>query len=219
MKVNHLHIWDIDKEKAEKIQNELKNKVVIKPLSKEIKIICGIDSSYKEDKILTCACICSFPELEVIDIIKLEGITRFPYIPGFLAFREGENTIKLIERIQKEVDCFILDGHGIAHPKRFGFASHIGVLIKKPTIGCAKSLLYGIYSEPPFFPLSSTFVKDREGEIIGHALRNYKGRVIFISPGNLIDLKDSLSAVIKCMKEKYPLPYPLHLAHQNSKFF
>ncbi|HOK57337.1 MAG TPA: endonuclease V [bacterium] len=217
MEVKKLHRWDIDKEEAEKIQERLKDKVVIKPLSKKINIICGIDSSYNEETIQTCGVLCKFPELEIIEIVKIKGKVKFPYIPGLLAFREGENTVNLIEKIEKEVDCFIFDGHGIAHPKKFGFASHIGVLIEKPTIGCAKSLLYGNYFEPPSFPLSSTFIKDTEGEIIGHALRNYNDGIIFISPGHLIDFKDSLSTVIKCMKEKYSIPYPLYLAHENSK--
>ncbi|MCM8818906.1 MAG: endonuclease V [Candidatus Omnitrophica bacterium] len=219
MNLKVLHRWNIDKDTANKIQDELKSKLIIKPLSKNIKIICGIDSFYKEEWIFTAGAICRFPELEVIEVVKVKGKQKFPYIPGLLAFREGENIINLIEKIEKDVDCFILNGHGIAHPKKFGLASHIGVLIEKPTIGCAKRLLYGNYSEPPIFPLSSTFIKDSEGEIIGHALRNYNGSIIFISPGHLIDLKDSLNIIIKCMKEKYSLPYPLYLAHKNSKTY
>jgi deoxyribonuclease V len=217
MKVNNLHRWDVDKEEAEKIQDEFKKRVIIKPLSKEIKIICGIDSSYNEDIIQTCAVLCEFPELNIIEIKKIQGKTKFPYIPGFLAFREGENIVKIIEKIERDVDCFIFDGHGIAHFKKFGLASHIGILIGKPTIGCAKNLLFGNYSEPPDFSLSSTFIKDNEGEIIGHALRNYNKSIIFISPGHLIDFKDSLSVIIKCMKKEYQLPYPLYLAHKHSK--
>ncbi|MGB9677877.1 MAG: endonuclease V [Candidatus Ratteibacteria bacterium] len=217
MEVKRLHRWDVDKEEGEKIQDELKNRVIIRPVLKKVKLICGIDSSYNEDIIQSCAVLCEFPELKVIEIIKIQGRTKFPYIPGLLVFREGENTVNLIEKIEREVDCFIFDGHGIAHPKKFGFASHIGVLIEKPAIGCAKSLFYGNYFEPPSFPLTSTFIKDPEGEIIGHALRNYNNGVIFISPGHLIDLKDSLSIIIKCMKKEYSIPYPLHLAHINSK--
>jgi len=218
MEVKKLHGWSVNKDEAEKIQDELKKRVIIRPLLKEVKIICGIDSSYNERIIKTSAVLCKFPEFDVIEIKKIEGKAKFPYIPGFLAFREGENIVKVIEKIEKEVDCFIFDGHGIAHPKKFGLASHIGILIEKPTIGCAKNLLFGHYSEPPDFPLSSTFIKDNEGEIIGHALRNYNGSIIFISPGHLIDFKDSLSVVIKCMKDQYQLPYPLYLAHKHSKF-
>lgn len=217
MEVRRLHRWDVDKDQAEKIQEELKNKIIIKPISKQINIICGIDSSYKDDEIISCAVLCKYPEFEVLDIIKIKGKTNFPYIPGLLAFREGENITKLIEKIEKDVDCFILNGHGIAHPKKFGLASHIGLLIEKSTIGCAKSLLYGNYFEPPSFPLSSTFIKDTNGEIIGHALRNYNNGIIFISPGHLIDFKDTLSITINCMKKEFALPFPLYLAHINSK--
>ncbi|MCM8773032.1 MAG: endonuclease V [Candidatus Omnitrophica bacterium] len=217
MKVKLLHKWDVEKEEAERIQDKLKNKLIIKPLSKKIETICGIDSCYEEDLIYSCGVICSFPELEILDVLKIEGKAKFPYIPGLLAFREGENIIKLIEKLERDVDCFILNGHGIAHPKRLGLASHIGILIEKPTIGCAKKILYGKYSEPPIFPLSSTFIKDDEGEIIGHVLRNYNGGLIFISPGHLIDFKDSLEIVIKCMKENFSLPLPLQIAHQNCK--
>ncbi len=217
MNIKNLHGWDVNKDEAEKIQDELKNKVIIKPLKDEIKIVCGIDSDYLEEKIKTCAVVLEYPSLKILEIIENQGKVKFPYIPGFLAFREGENIIKTIEKIEKNVDVFILDGHGIAHPKKFGLASHIGVLIEKPTIGCAKKLLFGYYSEPPNFPLASTFIKDNEGEIIGHALRNYTGSIIFISPGNLIDFKDSLILIIKCLKEEYQLPYPLYLAHKYSK--
>ncbi|MCM8766868.1 MAG: endonuclease V [Candidatus Omnitrophica bacterium] len=217
MEVKKLHRWDVDKDEGEKIQEQLRKKVIIKPIPKKINIVCGIDSSYKEDEIISCAVLCKYPELEIIDIVKIKGKTNFPYIKGLLAFREGENITKLIEKIEKDVDCFILNGHGIAHPKKIGLASHIGVLIEKPTIGCAKSLLYGNYSEPPSFPLSSTFIKDEEGEIIGHALRNYNNGIIFISPGHLIDLKDTLTITINCIKKEYSLPVPLYLAHINSK--
>ena len=143
MKLKELHKWDVSEEEARKIQAQLKEKVFIKPLSKNVNIICGVDSDYKEDKISTAGVICSFPEVEVIEILKVESTVKFPYISGLLAFREGENIIKLIEKIEKDVDCFIFDGHGIAHPEKFGLASHIGVWIEKPTIGCAKKLLYG----------------------------------------------------------------------------
>jgi len=217
MNIKNLHEWDISKDEAEKIQNELKDTVIIKPLKDEIKIVCGIDSDYSESKIKTCAVLLEYPDFKLLEIIENQGKAKFPYIPGFLAFREGENIIKTIEKIEKYVDVFIFDGHGIAHPKKFGLASHIGVLIEKPTIGCAKKLLFGYYSEPPNFPLSSTFIKNNEGEIIGHALRNYTGSIIFISPGHLIDFKDSLTLIIKCLKEEYQLPYPLYLAHKYSK--
>jgi len=218
MNVKNLHEWDVDKDEAEKIQDELKGKVIIKPLEKNIKIICGIDSDYSEDKIKTCAVLVEYPDLEILEIVENQSKLKFPYIPGLLAFREGENIIKVVEKIENDVDVFIFDGHGIAHPKKFGLASHIGILIEKPSIGCAKKLLFGYYSEPPNFPLSSTFIKDSEGEIIGHALRNYTGSIIFISPGHLIDFKDSLTVIIKCLKEEYQLPYPLYLAHKYSKF-
>jgi len=218
MNVKNLHTWDVDKDKAEEIQDELKSKVIIKSLKESIKIVCGIDSDYSEDKIKTCAVLVKYPELEILEIIENQNKVKFPYIPGLLAFREGENIIKVIEKIEKDVDVFIFDGHGIAHPKKFGLASHIGILIEKPAIGCAKKILFGSYTDPPNFPLSSTFIKDNEGEIIGHALRNYKGSIIFISPGHLIDFKDSLTVIIKCLKEEYQLPYPLYLAHKHSKF-
>lgn len=204
-------------EKAVEIQEELRKKVIIKPLEKEIKFICGIDSSYKENLIFTAGIICTFPEFEIVERVFNKRGVNFPYIPEFLAFREKDAIIETIGKIKTDVDCFILNGHGIAHPRKIGLASHIGVLINKPTIGCAKNILYGNFAEPPSFPLSSTFIKDSEGEIIGHVLRNYTGGIIFVSPGHLIDFKDSLSIVIKCMKKEYSLPYPLYLAHKYSK--
>lgn len=217
MKVNSLHPWVTNLQEAEKIQEELRRKVIIRPIEKEISTICGVDSSYSDDIIQSAAVICEFPSLEIIEIVTLRGKVKFSYKREFLAFREGENIVKLIEKIKKDVDCFIFDGHGIAHPRKIGLASHIGILINKPSIGCAKKILYGTYSEPPLFPLASTFIKDKEGEIIGHALRNYNKKILFISPGHLVDLKNTLEITIKCLKENLSLPYPLFLADKYSK--
>ncbi|MCD6407623.1 endonuclease V [bacterium] len=216
MRVLKLHRWDVNEKEAIEIQEKLKEKLILKPYEGKIEKIGGVDCSYKNDKIYVGFVVCKFPSLEIINQYYLIRKVNFPYIPGLFAFREAPAIVELFEKVKEEPDLIIINGHGIAHPRKVGIASHIGILIEKPTIGCAEKILYGTYSEPPSFSLSSTFIKDKEGEIIGHAVRNYQGKIIFVSPGNLIDLRQTLSITLQSLKENFSLPVPLSLAHRLS---
>lgn len=212
------HPWDVDKQEAIRIQRDLKKFVKLKNSFDKIERIAGIDCSYKEENIKAGYVVCEYKTLKVIETFTFQTEVNFPYIPSFLSFREGPAIYRLLEKIKEPPDVIILNGHGIAHPLNMGLATHIGVIFDIPTIGCARGILYGNYTEPPSFSLSSTFIKDYEGEIIGHTLRTLTGSLIFISPGNKIDLRTTLSTVINTLTEQHPLPYPLYLANLHSAF-
>lgn len=166
-----LHPWDVSIEDAIKIQNQLRGLVKIEQLSEKIRYIAGADISFDKGSNIVYAgiVILKFPELEEIEHSLLITEVNFPYIPGLLSFRESPTLIKAWEKIKNIPDLVVIDGQGIAHPRRFGIASHFGVLIDKPTIGCAKSLLIGKYEEPANKAGSYSYLYD-SGEIMGLCL-------------------------------------------------
>ncbi|MFH1541299.1 MAG: endonuclease V [Elusimicrobiota bacterium] len=154
--------------------------------------------------------------LRIVEKIKIKYRKKiaFPYIPDYLSFREGPALIEVIKKLQNKPDVFLFDGQGIAHPRWIGIASHLGVLLDKPSIGCAKSCLYGDYEEPPpALKGAHTFLKDDAGNLIGIVMRSKKyTKPIFISQGHKIDLVTASDIVFKCLA-KYRIPEPLRLAH------
>jgi len=196
---------------ARQIQDILKKRVRIAPLIKSPEHIAGVDAAFFDDKVIAAACLFTYPELIFIEEAHAIVTASFPYIPGFLSFREGPALIKAIKRLKIEPDVIIFDGQGIAHPKGLGIASHIGVILDIPTIGCAKSRLIGEHREPGtkkgnWSPLLY------EGNIIGAVLRTKDNvRPLFVSPGNRIDLKSSIEIVLACTRT-YRIPEPLRRA-------
>jgi deoxyribonuclease V len=136
----------------------------------------------------------------------------FPYIPGLLSFRESPLILSICEKLSVTPDILLVDGQGIAHPRRFGLASHLGLLLNLPTIGCAKSLLCGIHETRGAEPGSYAEVTD-EGETIGAALRTKMGvKPVYVSIGHRVDLKTAIHWVMNCCRG-YRLPEPTRLAH------
>ncbi len=220
MKIIITHPWKISIEKAKKIQNALSKKVVTtsKLSLQEIKTIAACDVSFKQNQVSAAIVIMSFPELKLIEKFKktlsIKGL--FPYIPGYLSFREGPPLISLLKKIKKNVDVILFDGQGISHPRKIGIASHIGVLFDKPAVGCAKNLLCGIYAEPKPQKGSVSFIKDEKKSTIGAALRTRSFvKPVFVSPGHKISLKIAIDLIIKC-SPKYRIPEPLREAHALS---
>ncbi len=160
----------------------------------------------------------SFPELEIINRYYYVGEIKFPYIPGLLSFRECSLYLALIEQHNINADIYIFDGQGVAHPRRLGIASHMGLMINKPTIGCAKSLLYGEYSKLAEERFSTSKLLDpKSHELIGTVLRTKaKCNPVFISPGYLIDHPTSLEIITKFC-DGYRIPKATRLADQYSK--
>lgn len=153
-------------------------------------------------------------EFEPIAESVVKDTIPFPYIPGLLSFREIPMLVKAWEKLPIKPDVIVVDGIGIAHPRRFGIASHLGVLLNVPTIGCAKSVLIGIYTEPDNEPGSySDLVDPKTGEVIGAALRTKRNvKPVFVSPGHLITLPEAIALVSTCVR-KHRLPEPTRLAH------
>jgi len=201
------------------IQKSLKKKLKIVPLKRKIQKIAGFDVSFKEEKNIgiASACVFSFPELEILETKTLKKKIEFPYIPGFFAFREAPFIKDLFFSLKIKPDLLILDAHGTAHPLGFGLASQIGVILKIPTIGCAKNPLYGKYKMPPPKKGSFSYIFDKDNSIIGAVLRTKDNtKPVFVSPGNLIDLDSSIKIVLLLCK-KFRIPEPLRIAHHLTK--
>jgi deoxyribonuclease V len=220
MIVRNLHPWNVSPEEAREIQQELKDKVILRSSFKsisDIHFIAGCDVGYDEKgrRAYGSVVLFTFPELK---LVEKKGIMKaceriFPYLPGLLAFREGPILIAALKKLEKTPDVILFDGQGIAHPVRFGLASHMGLLLDLPTIGCAKSVLYGNYEQPVNLKGAYSFLKDKKGELIGVALRTKKdGKPIFVSQGYKIDLEQALEITLTCCL-RGRIPEPLRLAH------
>lgn len=199
-----------------KTQNELTVKVKLQKLEGNIETIAACDSSIMTNKILSVFVLMKFPSLEIIDTIHEVSPLILPYIPGFLAFREIPNLLKAYKKLKIPADVIFVDGHGISHPRGLGIASHLGVLINKPTIGIAKKLLVGKYEIPGELKgsVSEIFYKDKK---IGICLRSKdKVKPVFISPGNLLNFEDCLNLTMNVLG-KYRLPEPVRIADKLSK--
>lgn len=197
-------------------QQELRKKLILEDkLPEEIKLIGGVDQHCHEDVLRSCIVVLNYPELDVVEQRSAELSCPMPYVPGFLAFRELPTIIEAYTKLETKPDVLLIDGHGIAHPQRFGLASHVGVILDVPTIGVAKKRLIGEYY-PPKNEGDFTLLRDGE-EIIGAVYLSKSGcRPIFISPGHRVSLYTSMRIVEACIKEK-KLPEPLQLAHICSR--
>ena len=224
MKPVFSHSWNVSPQEAIKLQEKLKKRIILKKDFSKVKRIAGADISFskKSNRGYAAVIVFSFPDnrrldearrqLEVLEEQHAIGSLKFPYIPGLLTFREGPLLIEAFKKIKIEPDVIIFDGQGIAHPKRLGLATHMGILLGKPTIGCAKSRLIGTYQEPKSEKNSYSLLKD-DDEIIGAVLRTRDNiSPVFISPGHRIDLKSSLEIVLECLRD-YRLPEPTRQAH------
>lgn len=223
MEVKNLHSWQVSPEKARKIQEKLRNKVVLKSSFSDIGqigFIAGCDVGYDEKKkrAYGSVVLLTFPELKLVEKKgAMEASEKiFPYLPGLLTFREGPVLIAALRKLERSPDIIIFDGQGIAHPLRFGLATHMGLLLGLSTIGCAKSILYGHYEEPVNLKGAYTFLKDEGGELMGVALRTKKNvKPVFVSQGYRIDLDQALDVILTCCKRE-KIPEPLRLAHRET---
>lgn len=205
---------DISPAEAIAIQQELRDKIQLTPLMNPVKTIAGADISFNKysDTVYAGIIVLSYPDMKPIDESTIVATTRFPYIPGLLGFREIPALVEAWNKLETKPDVLVLDGQGIAHPRRMGIATHFGLVAKTPTIGCAKSLLTGKYEEPEDAPGATSPLNDK-GEIIGTVLRTKrKCKPVYISPGHLITLEESVDIAMKCITT-YRIPEPTRLAH------
>jgi len=212
MKYRDLHSWDVTPEEARQLQNELRSQVIPTDRFGTINTVAGVDIGFKKDIALASVVVLRFPELQVVDSVVTESPVRFPYIPGLLSFREIPPLLTAFTALQTEPDLVIVDGQGIAHPRRFGLASHLGLILDKPTIGCAKSRLWGRYEEPDSEQGAYTYLIDK-GEVIGAAVRTRANvRVVYVSIGHQISLDSARVWVLACCRG-YRLPETTRYAH------
>jgi len=210
------NLWPRDIRAAREIQDILSKRVKVLPLGATPAYVAAVDAAFAGDTVIAVSSLSAFPSLERIqDAVWGEEI-RFPYVPGLLTFREGHAMIKALRRLRIPPDVILVDGQGIAHPRGIGIASHIGIILGKPTIGCAKSRLIGEFREPRTHKGSWSYLYYK-GKEVGAVLRTRDHvKPLFISPGHLIDITASLEIVMKCLSS-YRIPEPLRRADSLSR--
>lgn len=208
--------WNLTPKQAIELQKQLRDQVELRPLEKEIRTIGGCDVSmgmFAKEGFAGFVTL-SYPELVELDHAVEKGIIPFPYIPGLLSFREIPMLRTAWKKLKTKPDVLVVDGIGIAHPRRLGIASHLGLELGIPTIGCAKSVLVGTYEEPDAEMGSYTYLYDK-GEKVGVALRTKRNvKPVFVSPGHLITLEESVDVVRSCVC-RHRLPEPTRHAHNR----
>lgn len=209
-----LHDWNLSPHQAIQLQQQLRETVHITPLTWPVQTIAGADISFNKfsPTIYAAIVVLSLPSLEIIEEAGAVSNTRFPYIPGLLSFREVPALLQAWAQLKIAPDAVMLDGQGIAHPRRIGIASHFGLFVDRPTLGCAKSVLVGRYAEPPAERGLWTPMMDRN-ETVGAALRT-KTNVspVFVSPGHRLDLAGAVRLALDC-GGGYRIPEPTRRAH------
>jgi len=214
MRVHKLHDWEVGAARAKEIQLSLAKRVVTENEVINPRLVAGIDiSSLNAQGVARGAVVVlRYPELSTIEVKIAEDKITFPYIPGLLSFRESPLILAACEKLGNTPDLILIDGQGIAHPRRMGLASHVGLFLDLPTIGCAKSILCGQHRPVGEEAGAHAELLDN-GELIGAALRTKSGvRPIYVSVGHKIDLASALQWVIKCCRG-YRIPEPTRLAH------
>jgi len=214
MKVEELHGFDLSPAEARRLQGELAPRVVAGPALDlgGVRYVAGADVSTEGDRAYATVTVLDFPGLSVVEVEGLEAPLEFPYVPGLLAFREIPSVVGALRKVETAVDAVILDAQGLAHPRRMGLASHIGLFLDVPTVGCAKSLLVGRYEEPGLEKGSVTDLVHR-GEVVGRVVRTReKVAPVYVSVGNGIDLSSATALVLACCT-RYRLPEPTRQAH------
>jgi deoxyribonuclease V len=217
VKARRIHGWRVTGSEAREIQDHLRGLVLRDGDAGEPRLVAGVDVSVTPGGVARgSVVVTTFPGLTAVETRLVEGRPGFPYVPGFLSFREAPLILAACELLTVVPDLILVDGQGVAHPRRIGLASHLGVLLDKPTIGCAKSRLCGEYGMPAREAGSFTDLKDN-GEVIGAALRTRTGvSPVFVSVGHRIDLPGAIRRVLQCCR-RYRLPEPIRLAHLASR--
>lgn len=208
-----LHEWNLSPEEAIRLQETLAARLCLKWEERPVTTIAGVDVSVREPQARCAIVILEYPSLTPLEGVIADAPLVFPYIPGLLAFREGPAVLAAWEKLSRLPDVVMFDGQGIAHPRRMGIAAHMGLWLTRPTIGVAKSRLYGHHSEVGPRHGDSRDLLDEQGHPIGVVLRTREGtNPLYISPGHLIDLEHTLAFVMACLRG-HRLPEPTRWAH------
>ncbi len=214
MKISQRHAWALNVEEAIAIQEQLRGEVITSDqLEEPVQYVAGVDVGFEAGGTISRAAVAvlSFPSLQLQESALARRSTTFPYVPGFLSFREIPAVLDALEKIKNIPDLILCDGQGIAHPRRFGIACHLGLIVDIPTIGVAKSLLIGKHEEVPeqrgnWQPLIN------RGELIGAVLRTRTGtKPLYVSSGHRVSLPTAIEYVLRCTP-KYRLPETTRIA-------
>ena len=209
------HPWSVTPTRAIAIQRQLSTLVRQTRPRRTLEFVAGLDAAFTPDErhVIAAVVLWDLSERRVLEQHVVTRPLTFPYIPGLLSFRETPALIAALRELRTVPDVLLCDGHGLAHPRRFGIACHVGVVTNLPTIGCAKSRLVGTHSEPAFARGAQVALED-EGQVIGSVLRTQDGvRPVFVSMGHKIDLRTATAIVLACAP-RYRLPEPTRLADQ-----
>lgn len=209
-----MHRWDVTPAEAIALQNQMRSQVNRQDCLDEVRRVAGVDVGFENNGEITRAvlAVLDFPSLKLLEVSVARQPTRFPYVPGLLSFREIPAILGTLASIKQRPDLILCDGQGIAHPRRFGIASHLGVLTDIPTIGVGKTRLVGEYDEPgnnkgDWSPLI------HQGETIGAVLRTRAGvKPVYVSTGHCVSLETSIEFVLRCVT-RYKLPETTRQAH------
>ncbi|WP_235281887.1 deoxyribonuclease V [Methyloterricola oryzae] len=209
------HPWNLTPSEAIALQKQLRDTVVARDDFGEVTRVAGVDCGFEENGNIIRAAVAmlEFPSLRLVDQAVTRLPTQFPYIPGLLSFREIPALLAALDMLNNAPDLILVDGQGLAHPRRFGIACHLGVLVGIPTIGAAKSRLTGTFEDPGIERGNWTYLLDKE-EIIGAVLRTRRGtRPLFVSPGHRVGLESAIDWVLRCTP-RYRLPETTRQAHR-----
>lgn len=214
MKIRQLHAWSLTLEEARAIQEKLQAEIILQDqLQEPIQYVAGVDMGFEANGTISRAAVAvlSFPDLQLQETSIARRPTTFPYIPGFLSFREIPAILDALEKTKITPDLILCDGQGIAHPRRFGIACHLGLLVDIPTIGVAKSLLVGKHEDLPEIRGSWQPLIHR-GETVGAVLRTRAGvKPLYVSSGHRVSLPTAIDYVLRCTP-KYRLPETTRIA-------
>ena len=209
------HSWNVSAQEAIKIQKRLREEIDLSDALEHIRLIAGVDVavSQPEKKVFAAAVVLDFGSLATVSKAFSVAQSGFPYVPGLLSFREGPAVLRALENLKPSPDLVMLDGQGVAHPRRMGIATHLGLLLDIPTIGCAKSRLVGEYGEPGLEKGDWEYLRDRE-EIIGVVLRTRREvKPVFVSVGHRITLHSAVYYVLQCCRG-FRITEPVRAAHR-----
>ena len=219
MDITEPHAWDVTPKEAAAIQLEMRGRVSLDDAIAidGIRVVAGVDNSYrrrgKETTAYAVVVALDFATMEVIATSFAQREIDFPYVPGLLSFREAPAILDAFRGLTVEPDVILFDGQGIAHPRRLGLASHVGVVLDRPSVGCAKSKLVGNYEEPERVFGARTPLVHR-GETLGVALRTRPTHApLFVSPGHKLSLPTAVEIVLRCCRDERFMPEPTRLAH------
>jgi deoxyribonuclease V len=217
LSLQYEHAWDVSTDEAKAIQRRLVDEVEEAPLHEDVETVAGVDVSIRDDMAQAAVAVLSLPDLEVVDEAIHRCEVPFPYVPGLLSFRETPPVLPALEQLSVTPDVLMTDSHGRAHPRRFGFACHLGLLLDRPTLGVAKSILVGEPDGALDDEKGSRVPLVDDGETVGAVLRTRTDvNPVYVSVGHRLTRDDAVRLTLDC-SPRYKIPEPTRQAHKLSR--